>query len=91
MGLKARVGSTLQHLDASRRLAAATVASLAEMDRVKQRMEAAASTLKVSRDDPHMASVDRHAQSASAALHGRPLSPNTLQPGHTICNQALST
>ena len=48
VGLKARVGGILQQLDAARRLAAASVAGLAEMDAVKQRMEAAASTLKVS-------------------------------------------
>ena len=48
VGLKARVGETLQQLDAARRLAAASVTGLAEMDAVKQRMEAAASTLKVS-------------------------------------------
>ena len=47
VGLKARVGATLQQLDAARRLAAASVAGLAEMDAVRQRMEAAASTLKV--------------------------------------------
>lgn len=48
VGLKARVGATLQQLDAARRLAAVSVAGLAEMDAVKQRMQAAASTLKVS-------------------------------------------
>ncbi|KAK9865012.1 hypothetical protein WJX84_005766 [Apatococcus fuscideae] len=46
VGLKAKVGVTLQQLDAARRLAAASVAGLAEIDAVKQRMEAAASTLK---------------------------------------------
>jgi hypothetical protein len=45
--LKADVGKGLQQLESSATSAAEAVASLVQLDRVKSRMEAAATTLKV--------------------------------------------